>query len=100
MEVCSYLCSLFYSYNRRWNQLVSVRRPSIWNFIRRLKDEDRRILRDVRIRAGVQPSVRRRKWRQLEEPIDRLKAQYSNGTITLNRYCTLNRYRFVMHHDR
>lgn len=97
-QVFSFLCCLFYSYNRRWNQLVSVRRPSIWNFIRRLKDEERRIWRNVRhVRAGVQPSVRRRKWRQLEERIERLKTQYSNGTITLKQYW--NAIRFVTHQD-
>lgn len=81
------LCCLFHSYHRRWNKLVSVRRPSIWHFIRRLKDEERRVWRTVRhVRAGIAPSVRRCKWRRLEERIDRLKAQYSNGAITLSDY--------------
>jgi len=36
-----------YSYYRRWNQLVSVRRPSLWHFIRRLKDEERHVRRSI-----------------------------------------------------
>jgi len=75
------------SYHNRWNRLVSVRHPSLWHFIRRLKDEERRISRSVRQpRAGIQLSHRRRKWRMLEERIDRLKMQYNNGTITLTHY--------------
>lgn len=72
---------------------MSVRRPSLWHFIRRLKDEERRVRRSIRqARAGVQPSVRRRKWRKLEERIDRLKQQHARGTITLNDYWNAIRF--------
>ena len=75
------------SYHSRWNKLVSVRHLSLWLFIVRLKDEERRISRSIRqVRAGHQLSERRRKWRKIEERIDRLKTQYSNGVITLTQY--------------
>ena len=36
--------------------------------------------------AGGQPTERRRKWRQLEARISRLKDQYANGTLTMDQY--------------
>jgi len=76
-----------------------VRRPSLWHFLRRLKDEERRICHTVRqARAGIQTSVRRCKWRKLEERIDRLKRQYTAGTITLKEFWDAIRY--VTHYDK
>jgi len=73
--------------------LVSVRRPSLWHFLRRLKDEERHVCRTVRqARAGIQTCVRRCKWRKLEERIDRLKRQYTAGTITLKEFWDVIRY--------
>ena len=59
------------SYHRRWNQAVGVRHPSIWSFIRVLKDQ--RSVNEVTIqsiRNGNQPPVRRRKWRRLDHRIN------------------------------
>jgi hypothetical protein len=84
------------SYHRRWNQIVSVRKPSLWVFIKRIKDEEQKIRRDVRlIRSGQQRDVRRRKWRRLEERIVKLKREYAAGQISLEQYW--NAMRFVVH---
>jgi len=78
---------------------VGVRHPTLWIFIKRLKDEEVRIQAQVRqLRAGVPPTARRNKWCRLEDKIVNLKAQYSNGTISLKRYW--NAIRFLTHASR
>jgi hypothetical protein len=75
-----------------------VRRPSLWHFIRRLKDEETRIRRTVRqVRAGVLQPSRRAKWRRLEERIQRLKDNYIQGIITLTEYWDAIRYAVSAH---
>ena len=81
------------SYHRRWNKIVSVRRPSLWHFIRRVKDEEARIRRTVQqVRSGMLQQERRSKWRRLEQRIVRLKDQYRSGVITLREYWNAARY--------
>ena len=76
-----------HSFHRRWNQLVSVRHPSLWLFLARLKSEERRIARTVKdIKRGQYRDTRRRKWRKLEDRISTLKDRYVNGVITLQQY--------------
>ena len=75
------------SYHRRWNQAVGVHHPSIWSFIRVLKDQHS--VNEVTIqsiRNGNQPPVRRRKWRPLEHRINGEKPEYNNGQINLGQY--------------
>lgn len=85
---------MFYnSFHRRWNQLVSVRHPSLWVFLARLKTEERRIAITVNeIRRGQYTDNRRRKWRNLEERILQLKQRYINGAITVDEYWNAIRY--------
>ena len=75
------------SYHRRWNQAVYVRHPSIWSFIRVLKDQQSLNEVTVRnIRSGDQPPLRRRKWRRLEQRINENKIDCNNGQINLSQY--------------
>lgn len=57
-----------------------MRHPSIWTFIRKLKDEQS--VREVNVQHmwnGGKPLLRRLKWRRLEERIVRLKEELNNG---------------------
>lgn len=82
------------SFHRRWNNIVSVRHPSLFVFISRLKSEERKVSREIRqLRRGQQTAQRRGKWIKLEERILRLKMQYEQGQITLTEYW--NAVRFV-----
>jgi hypothetical protein len=73
-----------HSFHRRYNQLVSVRHPSLWLFLARLKSEERRIARTVKgIKREQYRDNRRRKWRKLEDRISTLKNRYVIGVITL-----------------
>ena len=63
------------SFYRRWNQAVGVRHPSLWSFIRILKDQyAANQVKIVSIRNGDNPPLRHRKWRQLELRINKKKA--------------------------
>ena len=84
------------SFHRRWNNIVSVRHPSLFVFIARLKSEERRVSREIRqLRRGQQLVQRRGKWARLEANIVPLKAQYERGERTLGQYW--NAVRFVTH---
>ena len=81
------------SYHRRWNQAVGVRHPSLWVFIRVMKDQHS--INQVRIqsiRNGMAPPPRRQKWRRLEARIDNLKARYNNGALRLTEYWDAIKY--------
>ena len=86
------------SFNRVWNAAVGVRHPSLWLFIRVLKDKQAaHEATKQNMINGVPPPPRRRKWRQLEAHINRLQTQYRNGQRTVDNYwravCyTLNRF--------
>jgi hypothetical protein len=71
----------------RWNSVFERRHPSLWLFIRRLKDEQK--LSEIAIAAardGQPPAPRRRKWRNFEQRVQRLKQDYNTGTRTVNQY--------------
>lgn len=75
------------SYHSRWNKAVGVRHPSLWQFIRVLKDQQ--AVNNVNIRAirnGEEPPRRRRKWRLLENRIETLKTRYNQGDMNINAY--------------
>ena len=74
-------------FHNKWNRAVELCHPSIWIFIRHLKDEQRSTTQSVRAAdAGETPEPRRRKWRQMEGRINRLKRQYRNGQRDLSQY--------------
>jgi len=85
-----------WSFHRRWNNIVSVRHPSLFVFISRLKSEERRLSREIRqLRRGQQTSERRGKWIRLEARIVGMKTQYERGASTLDQYW--NAVCYVMH---
>ncbi|KAL8568189.1 hypothetical protein ACOMHN_027712 [Nucella lapillus] len=85
------------SYHRTLNDAIRTRHPNFWSFIRQLKDHqtliEEAIFRDERKDA---PPPRRRKWRELEERLFRLRQQYNGGERDIQSYwgavshCTVN----------
>jgi len=58
---------LHVGYHRQWNTCVSVLHPSLWTFIRCLKDEQDNIESSVdAVNRGDAPPTRRWKWRDLD----------------------------------
>jgi hypothetical protein len=72
-------------FHRAWNQSVVVRHPSIWKFIRCPKDEqaNSEMSVDAVNRGDVPPSMRR-KWRNFEARIQRLKRECNTGVRNLD----------------
>ena len=71
----------------RWNNIVAVRHPSLWVFLRKLKDEQ--AIHEIKVRGmlnGARPPRRRLKWQQLENRIVHLKTQLQNGGRDLEEY--------------
>jgi len=59
----------------------------LWYFLRKLKDEQRLLnVSSAAARRGEAPLPKRRKWRELERRIERLKAEYNNGDRDLLNY--------------
>ena len=83
------------SFNHVWNAAVGVRHPSLWLFIRVLKDKQAAHEATKQNMINSVPRRCRRKWRRLEANIDRLQTQYQNGQRTVDYWevCyMLNRY--------
>ena len=82
-----YLLLFLLGYHRQWNTCVSVRHPSLWTFIRCLKDEQGNAESsvDAANRDGA-PPARRRKWRDVEGRLIQLKQKYRNGVRNLEEY--------------
>ena len=60
--------SMISGFHHRWNSRVDRRHPSIWVFIRCLKDEQRVVETTCAIAERGSPAPpQRRKWRVLEE---------------------------------
>jgi len=69
-------------FHTRWNGEVGVRHPNLWHFIRKLKDEERRVQRQIRaVDRGDAPPTKKRRYRQLQERVSRLKADYVAGMV-------------------
>lgn len=66
---------------------MSVRHPTLWVFVARLKSEERRIAKTIGdVRRGLDRDTRRRKWRDLEDRIVQLKNRYATGAINVDEY--------------
>jgi hypothetical protein len=73
-------CCMLTGYHNRWNRNVQTNHPNLWIFIRKMKDEQRRIhLTITAADNGQDPPRRKRKFRVLEKRIRRLKRDYSAG---------------------
>lgn len=79
-SIYEYLLFSLSGYHRALNQLVGVRHPNIWTFLRCLKDCQAEA--EAKITAadlGEASRPRRRKWRMLEARIQRLKHELHDG---------------------
>ncbi|KAL8598717.1 hypothetical protein ACOMHN_033281 [Nucella lapillus] len=76
-----------HTYHRAFGEMVQVRHTSLWTYIWHLKDQQARAEQQMTAAAnGEAPPSRRRKWRQLEQRIVRLKNQFINGNRNLKEY--------------
>ncbi|XP_061185158.1 uncharacterized protein LOC133193208 [Saccostrea echinata] len=74
-------------FHYRWNTSVQRKHPSLFLFIRKMKDEERLERRNLRARVqGAAEVPVKRKWRRLEQRIKRLRCQYQNGDSNLEEY--------------
>ncbi|KAL8623791.1 hypothetical protein ACOMHN_054097 [Nucella lapillus] len=75
------------AFHRRLNDAVQVRHPTLWMFIRLLKD-NQTLTEDNMSRAdrGDAAPRRRRKWRQLDERLTQLKQEFHDGDRDLDAY--------------
>ena len=78
-----------------WNNTVSVRHPSLWTFIRCLKDQKSSLETSIdAVNRGDAAPKRKRKWRNLEARLLRLKEEYVNSRRLLE--CSLQLCSFVL----
>lgn len=74
-------------FHSRWNKRVEVRHPNIWVFIRKLKDEEKHVRHRVRAAEQGEPAPRRkRRYRLLEERVQRLRREYGVGARCVDEY--------------
>ena len=66
------------------NGIVRARHPSLWTFLRHLKDLQQDTENQLTAaERGAAPPRRRLKWRNLEERLQRLRDQYEAGVRNL-----------------
>ncbi|KAL5020075.1 hypothetical protein ScPMuIL_002967 [Solemya velum] len=74
-------------FHHKWNSSVERTHPSLWVFIRKLKDEQRETeISAAAALRGDPPRPRRRKYRDMEHRILRLKEEYANGRRNVEEY--------------
>jgi len=74
-------------FHNRWNRQVAVRHPNLWIFVRHLKDEERHSRRTLHAaNRGDAPPAAKRRYRQLQERIQRLTGDYRRGHRSLDEY--------------
>lgn len=77
----------FAGFHNRWNRNVQVPHPNILIFIRKMKDEQKRI--HITISAadnGQSPPKSRQIYRRMQRRVKRLKDDYNNGRWSLAAY--------------
>ena len=78
---------IFSAFNKRWNTLVSRKHPNLWYFIRKMRAEELRTSNSIMsCNRGDPPPPRKRKYRLLQERINRLQRAYRRGQRPLNEY--------------
>ena len=78
---------MFAGYHRIWNNAVAVRHPSLWTFIRCIKDQQSAIENSVEAVDNGEPTIKRRKkWRDLEDRFLRLRNEYNKGVRDVGQY--------------
>lgn len=67
--------------------MVAVRHPNVWTFITKLKMEERHIRRQLHSAdRGDEPPASKRRYRLLQQRIERLQQEYSDGRRTIAAY--------------
>ena len=75
------------SFHKQFNLMVEVRHPSLWVFIRKLKDMQLSTKRTtINAMNGRDPPARQRKWKLLENKLVQLKQDYLNGNRTIDSF--------------
>ena len=75
------------SFHRQFNLMVEVRHPSLWVFIRKLKDMQLSTKRTtINAMNGRNPPARKLKWKLLENKLVQLKQDYLNGNRTIDSF--------------
>jgi hypothetical protein len=79
---------IFSAFNKRWNTLVGRKHPNLWYFIRKMRAEELRTSNSIMScnRGDPPPPPRKRKYRLLQDRINRLQRAYRRGQRPLNEY--------------
>ncbi|CAH1277171.1 Hypp9491 [Branchiostoma lanceolatum] len=73
-------------FHQRWNNTIGRAHPPLWFFLQRMKDEQKTVEQTLAsVARGDPPPPRRRKWRELERRITRLRQEYVDGRRSLDR---------------
>lgn len=78
---------IFSAFNKRWNTLVGRKHPNLWYFIRKMRAEELRTSNKIMsCNRGDPPPPRNRKYRLLQERMNRLQRAFRRGQRPLNEY--------------
>ena len=87
---------LLTDYHRIWNNAVAVRHPSLWTFIRCMKDQQSSLENSVEaVDNGESAPKRRTKWQNWEDRLQTLETEYNNGTRNLDQHWNAVYYAIV-----
>ena len=74
-------------FHHKWNKAIGRNHPSVWLFIRKLKDEQRLTdLSAIAAEHGDPVPKKRKKWRDLDKRVRALKQEYEDGRRPLDEY--------------
>ena len=75
------------SWNRDWNASVGTKNPVFWTVVQKLREQEQYSRLDIRrISRGEACNIQKKKYRDLNEKISRLKNSYLDGTSSLKNY--------------
>ena len=75
------------SWNRDWNASVGTKNPVFWTVVQKLGEQEQYSRLDIRrISRGEASNIQKKKYRDLNEKISRLKNSYLDGTSSLKNY--------------
>ena len=75
------------SWNRDWNASVGTKNPVFWTVVQKLGEQEQYSRLGIRrISRGEASNIQKKKYRDLNEKISRLKNSYLDGTSSLKNY--------------
>lgn len=84
-------------WHHRFNRYLGKHHPGVFEFILALKAEQSIVEQEIQqMRLGARPKPRRRKYRLLDDRLDRLTDSFKSGNVTVNEF--LNAVRHIVHH--